>query len=55
LRGVLAELLPIGVFFTLATLSWTYDNRLMGRAILIVFGASLVVRALLPREVVTNA
>jgi protein-S-isoprenylcysteine O-methyltransferase Ste14 len=55
LRGVLAELLPIGVFFTLATLSWTYDNRLMGRAILIVFGVSLVVRALLPREVVTNA
>jgi protein-S-isoprenylcysteine O-methyltransferase Ste14 len=49
LRGVLAELLPIGVFFTLAALSWTYDNRLMGRAILICFGISLVVRALLPR------
>jgi protein-S-isoprenylcysteine O-methyltransferase Ste14 len=48
LRGVLAELLPIGVFFTLAALSWTYDNRLMGRAILITFGISLVVRALLP-------
>ena len=48
LRGVLAELLPIGVFFILAVLSWTYDNRLMGRAILVVFGVSLVVRALLP-------
>jgi protein-S-isoprenylcysteine O-methyltransferase Ste14 len=54
-RGVLAELLPIGVFFTLAALSWTYDNRLMGRVILIVFGASLVVRALLPHEAATNA
>jgi protein-S-isoprenylcysteine O-methyltransferase Ste14 len=48
LRGVLSELLPIGVFFTLAALSWTYDNRLMGRAILICFGISLVVRAVLP-------
>lgn len=47
-RGVLAELLSIGVFVTLACVSWTYDNRLMGRAILISFGISLVVRALLP-------
>lgn len=48
LRGVLAELLPVGVFVTLACVSWTYDNRLMGRSILISFGISLVVRALLP-------
>ena len=47
-RGVLAEILPIGVFVTLAALSWTYDNRLMGRAILVTFGISLVIRALLP-------
>ena len=50
LRAVLAELTPIGVFVTLAFLSWTYDNRLMGRAILISFGLSLVTRALLPPE-----
>jgi protein-S-isoprenylcysteine O-methyltransferase Ste14 len=37
------------VFFTLAALSWTYDNRLMGRAILISLGISLVVRAVLPQ------
>lgn len=49
-RGLLAELLPIGVFVILAALSWTYDNRLMGRAILIVFGVSLVARALLPPD-----
>ena len=48
LRGVLAEIMPIGVFVTLAALSWSYDNRLMGRAILISFGISLVVRAVLP-------
>lgn len=48
LRAILAEILPIGVFFTLAVLSWSYDNRLMGRAVLVSFGVSLVVRALLP-------
>ena len=48
LRAMLAELTPIGVFVALAFLSWSYDSRLMGRTILIFFGASLVVRALLP-------
>lgn len=46
---MLAELTPIGVFVALAFLSWTYDNRLMGRTILIFFGASLIVRALMPQ------
>ena len=46
--AVLAEINPIGVFLTLALLSWRYDNRLMVRAILISFGVSLVVRALMP-------
>jgi protein-S-isoprenylcysteine O-methyltransferase Ste14 len=48
IRGVLAELFSVGVFLTLAILSWTYDNRLMARAILISFGVSLVARALQP-------
>lgn len=42
------ELSPIGIFFTMAVLSWTYDNLLMIKAILIAFGLSLIVRALLP-------
>jgi protein-S-isoprenylcysteine O-methyltransferase Ste14 len=49
MRAVLAEILPIGVFITLAFFSWSYDNRLMGRAILISFGVSLVARAFVPR------
>jgi protein-S-isoprenylcysteine O-methyltransferase Ste14 len=53
MRAILAEVLPIGVFLILAALSWTYDSRLMGRAILIVFGVSLVVRALLPQDAST--
>ena len=48
LRAALAELLPIGVFVALAFLSWSYDSRLVGRTILIFFGASLIVRALIP-------
>jgi protein-S-isoprenylcysteine O-methyltransferase Ste14 len=48
LRAALAELMPIGVFVALAFLSWSYDSRLVGRTILIFFGASLIVRALMP-------
>jgi protein-S-isoprenylcysteine O-methyltransferase Ste14 len=48
--ALLTELNPIGVFITMAFLSWSYDNVLMLKGILISFGASLVVRALMPRE-----
>ena len=50
LQAVLSEINPIGVFITIACLSWTYDNSLMLRAVLITFGVSLVVRALLPSK-----
>jgi protein-S-isoprenylcysteine O-methyltransferase Ste14 len=43
------ELNPIGVFITLAFLSWRYDHVLMLKGILISLGASLVVRAFMPR------
>jgi protein-S-isoprenylcysteine O-methyltransferase Ste14 len=48
LQGVLSEITPIGVFFTIAFLSWTYDTQLMWRAILVTFGLSLIARALMP-------
>jgi protein-S-isoprenylcysteine O-methyltransferase Ste14 len=51
LHAVLAELFPIGVFLTLAFLSWSYDNWLMTRAVIVSLGVSLVVRALLPASV----
>jgi hypothetical protein len=41
---------PIGVFITLAFLSWSYDNLLMVKAIIVSFGVSLIVRALLPMQ-----
>jgi len=49
LQAVLSEINPIGVFVTIAFLSWTYDNRLMVRAIIVTFGLSLIARALMPR------
>ncbi len=46
--ALLTELNPISIFITLAFLSWSYDHLLMLKGILIGFGASLVVRALMP-------
>jgi protein-S-isoprenylcysteine O-methyltransferase Ste14 len=48
LRAVLSELSPIGIFITFAVFSWSYDLRLMVKAIIVSFGVSLVARALLP-------
>jgi protein-S-isoprenylcysteine O-methyltransferase Ste14 len=47
-RALVAEITPLGVFFSLAFLSWSYNQRLMIRAILISFGISLVARAFMP-------
>jgi len=47
-HAFLAEVNPIGVFLILAVLSWTYDNLLMVKAVIVCFGVSLVVRAMLP-------
>ena len=41
LVAVLSELNAIGVFVTLAFLSWGYDNWLMVRAIIVSFGAGI--------------
>jgi protein-S-isoprenylcysteine O-methyltransferase Ste14 len=49
LMAIVSELNPIAVFVTLAVVSWWYDNELMLKSILVGFGISLVVRALLPR------
>jgi protein-S-isoprenylcysteine O-methyltransferase Ste14 len=48
LQSLLAEINPIGVLLVTAVLWWRYDNGLVTRAFLIVFGLSLVVRAALP-------
>jgi protein-S-isoprenylcysteine O-methyltransferase Ste14 len=47
LIAVLSELNPIGIFVTLAALAWSYDYRLMLKAIIVTFGVNLVARAFL--------
>jgi hypothetical protein len=46
LVSMVSELNPIGIFITLAALSWSYNYQLMVKAIIISFGVSLVARAL---------
>ena len=44
-RGGLSEITPIGIFVALAFLSWTYNERLMARTIIVSFGVGLMMRA----------
>jgi protein-S-isoprenylcysteine O-methyltransferase Ste14 len=48
IHAFITEINPIGVFVTLAFFSWSYNNWLMVRALIVSFGLSLVVRALVP-------
>ncbi|MGD0941586.1 MAG: isoprenylcysteine carboxylmethyltransferase family protein [Terracidiphilus sp.] len=48
LRAIISEVNPIGIFITMAFLSWSYDGRLMVRAIIVSLGVSFVVHALMP-------
>lgn len=45
LTSVVSELNPIGIFFTLAFLSWSYNYWLMIQGMLVSLGVALVVRA----------
>ena len=51
IEAVLAELTPIGVLVAILVYSRSYELALAGRVILVFFGASLVVRALMPAGV----
>ena len=46
-RALLAEITPLGVLISYAALSWRYDASLLMRAVLISFGLSLLVRAVM--------
>ncbi len=50
LVALLTEINSIGIFFTLAVVSWRYDNLLMIKAVLVSFGLSLVIRGFMRRE-----
>jgi protein-S-isoprenylcysteine O-methyltransferase Ste14 len=49
LIALLTEINPIGIFFTLAVVSWRYDNLLMIKSVLVSFGLSLIIRGFMQR------
>jgi len=46
-HALLAEIMPLGVLVSFAALSWQYNADYLGRALLVSFGLSLVIRALI--------
>ena len=53
LIALLTEIIPIGAFVTLAFFSWSYDNLLMLKTILVSFLLSMVVRGLMKAPMAT--
>lgn len=51
--ALVTEIMPIGVFVTLAGLSWSYDNALMLLGVFVSFIASMVVRGLMKNRIPT--
>ena len=47
LQAAVTETTPIGIFAALAFFSWSYNDRLMSKVIIVSFGLSLVARALM--------
>lgn len=54
-RACVAELIPIGAVVGIILYSRSYDLALAGRTVLIFFGASLILRAFLPGNVLSSA
>lgn len=50
IHALTTEINPIGVFLAWAVFSWSYNNWLMIKVVIISFGLSLVVKALVPRD-----
>jgi protein-S-isoprenylcysteine O-methyltransferase Ste14 len=48
LHAFITEINPIGIFVALAFFSWRYNNWLMIRVVIVCFGLSMIVRALVP-------
>ncbi len=48
LHAFITEINPIGIFLAWAVFSWSYNNWLMIKVVIVSFGLSMVVRALVP-------
>lgn len=50
LHALITEINPIGIFIALAFFSWSYNNWLMIRVVIVSFGVSLIVRAFVKQD-----
>jgi protein-S-isoprenylcysteine O-methyltransferase Ste14 len=50
LHALTTEINPLGIFVALAFFSWSYNNWLMIKVVIVSFGLSMVVKALVPRD-----
>jgi protein-S-isoprenylcysteine O-methyltransferase Ste14 len=50
IHALFTEINPIGIFIALAVFSWSYNNWLMIKVVLVSFGISLIVRAFEPMK-----
>jgi protein-S-isoprenylcysteine O-methyltransferase Ste14 len=50
LHAFTSEINPIGIFLAWAVFSWRYNNWLMIKVIIISFGVSMIVRAVMPSD-----
>jgi protein-S-isoprenylcysteine O-methyltransferase Ste14 len=50
LHALVTEINPLGIFVALAFFSWSYNNWLMIKVVIVCFGVSMIVRALVPRD-----
>jgi hypothetical protein len=53
LPAILTEINPIGIFISIAFLSWTYNNDLMVKAVVVILLISLMQRALMLAPIAT--
>lgn len=55
LTALVTEILPIGIFVSIAVLSWRYDNQLVMEGILVAFLLSFAVRSAIADRISTGA
>jgi protein-S-isoprenylcysteine O-methyltransferase Ste14 len=49
-QAIFAEVFPVGFMLCFAVLAWRYNTQLLTKCLLVCFGASLIVKALIQRE-----
>jgi uncharacterized membrane protein len=54
LQSLIGEIYPLGMAGCFAVLAWRYNAQILIQCLIVCFGVSLIVRALLPKEASTQ-